>query len=99
MQKIKPFLWFDNNAEEAVSFYLSVFKDAKAGSVFRCPEGGPLPAGSVLTATFELEGIEFIALNGGPHHQFTDAVSFVVNCQDQAEIDELWSKLTADGGQ
>jgi len=99
MQKIQPFLWFDNNAEEAVNFYLSVFRNAKAGPVFRCGKGGPLPEGSVLTAKFELEGMELIALNGGPHQNFTDAVSLVVNCQDQAEIDELWAKLTADGGE
>lgn len=98
MQKITPFLWFNNNAEEAVAFYLSVFRNARAGRVLRCGEGGPLPPGSVLTVTFELEGVEFIALNGGPHYTFNPAVSFVVHCQDQAEIDEIWAKLTADGG-
>lgn len=99
MQKITPFLWFNNNAEEAVAFYLSVFRNARAGRVLRCGEGGPLPPGSVLTVTFELEGVEFIALNGGPHYTFNPAVSFVVHCQDQAEIDEIWAKLTADGGE
>ena len=98
MHKIKPFLWFDNNAEEAVNFYLSVFKNSKPGPVYRSPEGGTLPAGQVLTASFELEGIELIALNGGPHYPFTPAVSFVVNCADQAEIDDYWTKLTAGGG-
>jgi predicted 3-demethylubiquinone-9 3-methyltransferase (glyoxalase superfamily) len=99
VQKIQPFLWFNNNAEEAVSFYLSVFKNGKAGRILRWGEGGPMPAGSVLTVAFELEGMEFIALNGGPHHSFTDAISFVVNCANQAEIDELWTRLTVDGGQ
>lgn len=98
MHKIKPFLWFDNNAEEAVNFYLSVFKNSKPGHIYRAPEGGPTPAGTVLTASFELEGIEFIALNGGSAYQFNHAVSFVVNCEDQAEIDDYWAKLTADGG-
>jgi predicted 3-demethylubiquinone-9 3-methyltransferase (glyoxalase superfamily) len=98
MQKIRPFLWFNDNAEEAVAFYLSVFKNAKAGPVLRWGEGGPHPPGTVLTASFELEGIEFVALNGGPQYTFTPAVSFAVNCADQAEIDELWAKLTADGG-
>lgn len=98
MHKIKPFLWFNDNAEEAVAFYLAVFRNAKPGLVYRTPEDGAVSAGKVLTASFELEGIEFVALNGGPHYQFTPAVSFVVNCADQAEIDEMWTKLTADGG-
>jgi len=97
MQKIKPFLWFDGKAEEAVQFYVSVFKNAKAGAVTRFPEGGPAKAGSVLTATFTIDGIEFIALNGGPGHPLTDAISFVVPCESQAEIDEMWDKLTAGG--
>jgi predicted 3-demethylubiquinone-9 3-methyltransferase (glyoxalase superfamily) len=99
MQKIQPFLWFNDNAEAAVKFYLSVFKNAKEGSVLRSGEGGSLPPGSVLTISFELEGLEFVALNGGPHFTFNEAVSFVVNCDDQGEIDEMWQKLTADGGQ
>jgi predicted 3-demethylubiquinone-9 3-methyltransferase (glyoxalase superfamily) len=99
MEKITPFLWFDDNAEEAVQFYVSVFKNAKAGAVMRWGEGGPGKPGSVLTMRFEIEGTEFIALNGGPHYSFTPAVSFVVNCKDQAEIDEMWAKLTADGGE
>ena len=98
MQKITPFLWFDNNAEEAVNFYTSVFKDAKAGGMARYGEGGPGPKGQVMTATFKLFGQEFIALNGGPHFKFTEAISFVVNCETQEEIDEYWDKLS-EGGQ
>src|ERR1043165_48647 len=98
MQKITPFLWFDNNAEEAVNYYISVFKDAKTGTVTRYGPGGPGPEGSVLTASFTLEGQEFVALNGGPQFKFTEAVSFVVNCADQEEVDYYWDKLTADGG-
>ncbi len=97
MQQIKPFLWFNDNAEEAVQFYVSVFRNAKAGTVTRWGEGGPGKPGSVLTATFTIEGIEFVALNGGPQHPFTDAISFVVPCESQAEIDEMWAKLTAGG--
>src|SRR5580700_4079617 len=99
MPKIQPFLWFDDNAEEAVAFYLSVFKNAKAGGVTRWGEGGPGKPGSVLTASFTLEGLEFVALNGGPHFKFNESISFVVNCKDQAEIDEMWEKLSADGGE
>jgi predicted 3-demethylubiquinone-9 3-methyltransferase (glyoxalase superfamily) len=98
MQKIQPFLWFDNNAEEAVEFYLSVFPNANRGTIFRAPEGGPNPAGSVLTATFSIGGIQFIALNGGPAYKFTPAISFAIPCDTQQEIDEMWVKLTADGG-
>jgi predicted 3-demethylubiquinone-9 3-methyltransferase (glyoxalase superfamily) len=99
MQKIQPFLWFDDNAEEAVAFYLSVFKNAKAGAVTRWGEGGPGKPGSVLTASFTLEAMEFIALNGGPHFKFNESISFVVNCKDQAEIDEMWQKLSAGGSE
>jgi predicted 3-demethylubiquinone-9 3-methyltransferase (glyoxalase superfamily) len=99
LQQIKPFLWFNDNAEEAVQFYLSVFKNAKAGAVARYGEGGPGKPGSVLTATFEIDGIEFVALNGGPGHPFTDAISFVVPCRSQAEIDEMWARLTAGGSE
>ena len=99
MKKIQPFLWFNDNAEEAVHFYASVFKNAKVGAIARFPEGGPGKPGSVMTATFTIGDIEFIALNGGVDNPFTDAVSFSVPCDSQAEIDELWSKLTADGGQ
>lgn len=99
MQKITPFLWFDGQAEEAVAFYLSVFKNAKAGNVMRSGEGGPGPKGSVLCASFELEGIEFTALNGGPHFKFNEAVSFLVHCADQAEVDYYWDKLIEGGGE
>jgi predicted 3-demethylubiquinone-9 3-methyltransferase (glyoxalase superfamily) len=99
MQKITPFLWFDNNAEEAMNFYTSVFKNSKQVKVSRYPEGSPAPAGSVMVAEFELDGQRFIALNGGPQFKFTEAVSFVINCETQDEVDYYWSKLTADGGQ
>jgi len=98
-QKITPFLWFDNNAEEAVNFYVSVFKNSKIGTVTRYGDAGPGPKGSVLTAAFELEGQKFVALNGGPRFKFTEAVSFVINCETQEEIDYFWDKLTSDGGQ
>ncbi|HLK23928.1 MAG TPA: VOC family protein [Caulobacteraceae bacterium] len=99
MSKITPFLWFDGQAEEAVSFYLSVFKGAKAGAVSRYGDAGPGPKGQVMVASFELDGITFSCLNGGPQYRFTEAVSFMVNCKDQDEVDDLWAKLTADGGQ
>jgi predicted 3-demethylubiquinone-9 3-methyltransferase (glyoxalase superfamily) len=98
-KKITPFLWFDNQAEEAMNFYLSVFKNSKAGSISRYGSGGPGPAGSVMSATFNLEGQEFMALNAGPVFQFTPAISFFVDCKDQKEVDYYWNKLTADGGQ
>jgi predicted 3-demethylubiquinone-9 3-methyltransferase (glyoxalase superfamily) len=98
MQKISPFLWFDDQAEDAMNFYVSVFKNAKAGSVARYGDAGPGPKGSVITASFELEGQRFTALNGGPHFKFTEAISFVVDCQTQEEVDELWAKLS-EGGQ
>jgi predicted 3-demethylubiquinone-9 3-methyltransferase (glyoxalase superfamily) len=98
MQKITPFLWFDNNAEEAMNFYTSVFENSKIGKVSRYPEGSPGPAGSVMTGTFQIAGQEFIVLNGGPQFKFTEAISFVVNCESQEEIDKYWNKLTADGG-
>ena len=97
MQKITPFLWFDNNAEEAMKFYASVFKNSKIGKVSRYPEGSPGPAGSVMTASIQIEGQEFVLLNGGPVFKFTEAISFVVNCETQAEVDELWEKLSAGG--
>lgn len=97
MQKIIPFLWFDGKAEEAVRFYTSIFKDSKVGQITRCGEYGPGPKGSVLTATFTLAGQEFMALNGGPMFQFSPAISFYINCESQAEIDELWAKLSAGG--
>jgi predicted 3-demethylubiquinone-9 3-methyltransferase (glyoxalase superfamily) len=99
MQKITPFLWFDGNAEEAVQFYLSVFKDGKVHSIARYPERGPATAGSVMTIAFELKGQQFVALNGGPGFPFTNAVSLVVNCESQEEIDYFWEKLAGDGGE
>jgi predicted 3-demethylubiquinone-9 3-methyltransferase (glyoxalase superfamily) len=98
MQKITPFLWFDNQAEEAVNFYTSVFKNAKIGKIARYGESGPGPAGSVMTASFELEGLEFTALNAGPHFKFNEAISFVVDCKSQEEVDYFWDKLS-EGGQ
>ena len=98
MPTITPFLWFDNNAEEAMSFYVSVFKNSKVVNVSRYGEAGPGPAGSVMTAEFEIEGQEFVLLNGGPRFQFTQAISFVVNCETQEEVDYFWDKLS-EGGQ
>ena len=97
MQKITPFLWFDGNAEEAVNFYVSIFKDAKILNLSRYGEAGPGPKGTVMSATFQLQGQEFIALNGGPQFKFTPAISFFVHCQTQEEVDELWEKLSAGG--
>ena len=97
MQKITPFLWFDANAEEAVAFYTSVFKDSKVLATSRYGEAGPGPKGSVMTMNFVLNGQEFIALNAGPHFQFNEAVSFVVDCETQQEVDYYWTKLTAGG--
>jgi predicted 3-demethylubiquinone-9 3-methyltransferase (glyoxalase superfamily) len=99
MQKITPFLWFDAQAEEAVAFYLSVFKDGKIHATTRYPKDGPRSAGTVMTIAFELQGEQFVALNGGPGYPFTQAVSLVVNCESQAEIDHYWEKLAADGGE
>jgi predicted 3-demethylubiquinone-9 3-methyltransferase (glyoxalase superfamily) len=98
VQKITPFLWFDNNAEEAMKFYTSVFKNSKIGKVTLYPKGSPGPAGTVMVGAFQIEGQEFIALNGGPVFKFTEAISFVVNCETQEEVDEYWKKLTAGGG-
>ena len=98
MQKITPFLWFDKEAEEAAKFYCSIFKNSKILDVRRYPEGGPAPAGSVMIANFELEGMQFVALNAGPLFKFTEAISFVVTTEDQEETDYYWNKLTADGG-
>jgi len=97
MQKILPFLWFDGNAEEAVKFYTSIFKNSKIGGVTRYGETGPGPKGTVMTASFLLEGQEFVALNGGPIFKFTEAISFVVNCETQEEIDYYWEKLSKGG--
>jgi len=98
MQKITPFLWFDKEAEEAAKFYCSIFKNSKILDVQHYPEGGPAPAGSVMIANFELEGMQFVALNAGPLFKFTEAISFVVTTEDQEETDYYWNKLTADGG-
>ena len=98
MQKISPFLWFDTQAEEAANFYTSLFKDSKILNVSRYGEAGPGPKGSAMTVAFQLAGLQFVALNGGPHFKFTEAISLVVNCDSQQEVDELWSKLTANGG-
>jgi predicted 3-demethylubiquinone-9 3-methyltransferase (glyoxalase superfamily) len=97
MQKITPFLWFNDNAEEAMNFYVSIFKNSKVGSVSRYGDAGPGPKGSVMSATFQLEGQEFMALNGGPLFSFTPAVSLFVNCETQEEVDELWDKLSHGG--
>ena len=97
MQKITPFLWFDNNAEEAANFYVSIFNNSNIGSVRRYGEAGPGPKGSVMSVTFKLDGQEFFALNGGPQFKFTPAISLFVNCETQKEVDELWEKLSAGG--
>ena len=97
MQKITPFLWFNDQAEEAANFYISVFKNSKLDDVVRNGENGPGPKGSALTASFTLDGQQFVALNGGPHFKFTEAVSFVISCQDQEEIDYYWQKLSEGG--
>jgi len=97
MQKITPFLWFKDQAEEAMKFYVSIFKNSKAVSISRYGDAGPGPKGSVMVAKFQLEGQEFLALNGGPTFTFTPAVSFVVNCKTQEEVDEYWAKLSAGG--
>ncbi len=97
MQKITPFLWFDDKAEEAVNFYASIFKKSKIGIVSRYGEAGPGPKGSVMSVTFRLEGQEFMALNGGPHFKFSPAISFFVHCKTQEEVDDLWERLSAGG--
>jgi predicted 3-demethylubiquinone-9 3-methyltransferase (glyoxalase superfamily) len=103
MQKITPFLWFDDQAEEAVNFYTSLFKNSKIGRIFRNPEEAAektgRPVGSVLTIEFEIEGQKFAAINGGPLFKFNESVSFVINCETQEEVDYFWAKLTADGGE
>ena len=97
MKKITPFLWFDNQAEEAMNFYISVFKDSKLGTVSRYGDAGPGPKGSVMVGTFVINGQEFMALNGGPHFHFTEAVSFYLPCDTQEEVDEYWEKLSEGG--
>jgi predicted 3-demethylubiquinone-9 3-methyltransferase (glyoxalase superfamily) len=98
MQKITPFLWFDSNAEEAMNFYVSIFKNSKILKVVRYGDAGPGPKGTLMVGTFQLEGQEFQALNGGPHYKFTPAISLFVNCETQQEVDDLWEKLS-EGGQ
>lgn len=97
MQKITPFLWFDDQAEEAANFYVSIFKNSKIQSMSRYGDAGPGPKGQVMVVAFELEGQGFTALNGGPHHKFTPAISLFVNCETQQEVDELWKKLSEGG--
>jgi predicted 3-demethylubiquinone-9 3-methyltransferase (glyoxalase superfamily) len=97
MAKITPFLWFDQQAEEAANFYVSLFENSKIVTTARYGEAGPGPKGSVMTVVFELDGQEFIALNGGPHFKFTEAISFSVDCKTQQEIDEFWEKLSGGG--
>jgi predicted 3-demethylubiquinone-9 3-methyltransferase (glyoxalase superfamily) len=97
MQKITPFLWFDGKAEQAMNFYVAIFKNSKTVSVMRCGDAGPGPRGTVMSATFQLDGQTFMALNGGPMFTFSPAISFFVNCETQEEVDELWEKLSAGG--
>lgn len=98
MQKITPFLWFNDQAEEAMNFYTNVFKNSKKGEIRRYADGGPAPKGTVMSASFQIEGQELVAFNGGPHFSFTPAISLFVDCKTQEEVDELWSKLS-EGGQ
>jgi len=98
-QKIAPCLWFDSKAEEAARLYTSIFKNSKILNVKRYPEGGPAPAGQAMIVSFQIEGQEFIALNGGPRFKFTEAISLLVNCETQQEVDDLWNRLTAGGGE
>jgi len=99
MPKITPWLWFDTEAEEAANFYTSVFKNSRITNVARYGEAGPRPAGTVMTVAFELDGQEFAALNGGPEYTFNEAVSLMIDCADQAEVDYYWARLTEGGGQ
>jgi predicted 3-demethylubiquinone-9 3-methyltransferase (glyoxalase superfamily) len=97
MQKITPFLWFDNQAEEAANYYVSIFTNSRILKIVRYGEAGPGPRGTVMTVSFEINGQQFTALNGGPQFRFSEAISFVVNCETQAEIDALWARLSAGG--
>ena len=97
MQRISPCLWFDTQAEEAAKFYAGIFKNSKIKSVTHYGEAGPMPAGTVMVVTFELDGVEFIALNGGPIYKFSEAVSLSISCRTQAEVDHYWSALTKGG--
>jgi predicted 3-demethylubiquinone-9 3-methyltransferase (glyoxalase superfamily) len=98
-QRIKTYLWFDHEAEEAANLYTSIFKDSKILNVARYGDAGPGPKGTAMTVNFQLEGQEYIALNGGPMYKFTEAISLLVDCETQEEVDRLWNKLTADGGE
>lgn len=98
MSKVKPFLWFNTEAEEAARFYVSIFPNSSLGNIARYGSAGPGPQGSVMTVEFELDGQPFIALNGGPHFKFNEAVSFIIDCENQSEVDEYWTKLS-DGGE
>ena len=93
MKKLTPFLWFDTQAEDAMNFYVSIFKNSKVGGVSRGPDG------RAFTVSFELDGQEFLGMNAGPEYKFSEAISIYVNCEDQAEVDDIWNKLTADGGE
>jgi len=97
MQKITPFLWFDNSVEEAANFYVSIFKNSRILNISRWGDGGPVPKGAVMSVTFELNGQEFMGLNGGPTFTFSPAISFFVKCETQQEVDEYWEKLSAGG--
>lgn len=99
VQKIVPNLWFDTEAEEAAEYYTSIFKDSRVGSIVRYGESGPREAGMVMLVNFQLEGQDFTAINGGPQFKFNEAISLLVNCESQDEIDELWDKLSSDGGE
>jgi predicted 3-demethylubiquinone-9 3-methyltransferase (glyoxalase superfamily) len=99
MEKVTPFLWFDNNAEEAMNFYTTVFQDAEIVETHRYGEGGPAPAGTVMTGTMRIHGQEIMVLNGGPAFRFNESFSLFVSCEDQAEVDYFWDRLTADGGE
>lgn len=99
IQRITPFLWFDSQAEEAAAFYTSIFPNSKVVKVVRYGEAGPGPAGSAMTVEFQLHGQSFVGLNGGPHFKFTEAISFVVNCETQQEVDTYWEKLSAGGAE
>jgi predicted 3-demethylubiquinone-9 3-methyltransferase (glyoxalase superfamily) len=98
MQKITPFLWFDGQAEEAANFYVAIFKNSRIVKITRYGDAGPGPAGTAMTVAFQLDGLDFIALNGGPHFKFSEAISFSVDCKTQQEVDECWAKLS-EGGQ
>ncbi len=98
-QKITPNLWFDGDAEQAAEFYVDVFKDGRIGNVARYPENSPGPAGTVMTVEWEVMGQQFVGINGGPQFKFSEAVSFMISCEDQEEVDYYWDRLTADGGE